>query len=98
MLCQASRNSSPWHNFVTDTDHWKEVNGATLCLNNGGIYNRDEMAPMKTIGAKCIWADTQAATFEGSPSPKFSPGMLLSFVLGQNFNNIIHPTHVTSFY
>ena len=76
MLCQASRNSSPWHNFVTDTDHWKEVNGATLCLNNGGIYNRDEMAPMKTIGAKCIWADTQAATFEGSPSPKFSPGIL----------------------
>ena len=76
MLCQASRTSSPWHNFVTDTDHWKEENGATPCLNNGGIYNRNEMKSLKTNGAKCIWTDAQTGTFLGSPAPKFSPGIL----------------------
>ena len=51
MMCVASRTSSPWHNFVTDTDHWEEESGANLCLNDGGIYNHPKVASIQAIGA-----------------------------------------------
>ena len=42
LLCTASRTSSPWHNFVSDTERWVDGTtygtGSTPCLNNGGIY------------------------------------------------------------
>ena len=70
MMCVASRTSSPWHNFVTDTEHWEEESGANLCLNDGGIYNHPKVASIQEIGAKNIWIDAKTATFEGSPPPK----------------------------
>ena len=74
MACTASRTSSPWHNFVSDTDHWTGENGATLCTSESGIYPKPETAPMVTKGAKKIWIDAKTATLEGSPAPKFSSG------------------------
>ena len=68
MMCIASRTASPWHNFVTDTVHWKEESGASLCLNDGGIYSHALVASIAAIGAKNIWTDAKTATFEGSPT------------------------------
>ena len=68
MACTASRTSSPWHNFVSNTEHWTEINGETLCSHNGGIYNKDEVASIVAKGAQKIWIEAKSATLEGSPS------------------------------
>ena len=69
MMCIASCTASPWHNFVTDTVHWKEQSGANLCLNEAGIYNHAAVASIAATWAKNIWIDAKTATFEGSPTP-----------------------------
>ena len=73
LMCTASRTSSPWHNFVSDTDHWVDGTGATPCLNNGGIYPHASkyafMASMKLNGAKNIFTPTPDAVFSGTPLP-----------------------------
>ena len=53
LMCTESRTSSPWHNFVSDTDHWVDGTGSTPCLNNGGIYPHQNMllAPINIIEA-----------------------------------------------
>ena len=78
MMCTASRTSSPWHNFVSDTAHWVDSTGTTPCINNGGIYtsataNSAFLAAIAN-GAKNIFTDTTDATFLGTPSPKFVSG------------------------
>merc|ERR1712241_612418 len=65
--CTASRASSPWYNFVSDTDHWTESKGATLCQSEGGIAKDPYFAPIISKGAKKIWIDEQNAILMGSP-------------------------------
>ena len=70
LICTASRASSPWHNFVSDTEHWVDGTGSTPCLNNGGIYlysNIAFIASMKLNGAKNIFTPTTDAVFSGTP-------------------------------
>ena len=73
LMCTASRTSSPWHNFVSDTDHWVDGTGATPCLNNGGIYPHASkyafMASMELNGAKNIFTPMPDAVFSGTPLP-----------------------------
>ena len=73
LLCTASRSSSPWHNFVSDTEHWFDGTGLTPCLNNGGIYPHsskfDFMATMVANGAQNIFTSTSVAIFSGTPLP-----------------------------
>ena len=75
-MCTAIRPSSPWHNFVSDTEHWVDGTGATPCLNNGGIYtlvNHEEtypfLAELAANGAQNIFTTTSEATFFGTPLP-----------------------------
>ena len=72
-MCTASHTSSPWHNFVSDTDHWVDGSGATPCVNTGGIFplasGNAFMASMVSNGAKNIFTSTTDAVFKGSPSP-----------------------------
>jgi len=69
LRCTASRSSSPWHNFISDIDHWKVENDATPCE---GVYSgRDEIpfiAALKSFGAKKIWNNKKIATLRGSPA------------------------------
>ena len=73
LMCTASSTSSPWHNFVSDTEHWVDGTGSTPCVNNGGIYPHASgnafMASMVSNGAKNIFTSTSDAVFKGSPSP-----------------------------
>ena len=73
LMCTASSTSSPWHNFVSDTDHWVDGTGSTPCVNTGGIYplasGKPFMASMVSNGAKNIFTSTTDAVFKGSPSP-----------------------------
>ena len=73
LMCTASCTSSPWHNFVSDTEHWVDGTGSTPCLNNGGIYPHASkyafMASMKSIGSKNIFTSTAEAVFSGTPLP-----------------------------
>ena len=73
LLCTASRSSSPWHNFVSDTEHWVDGTGLTPCLNNGGIYPHsskfDFMATTVANGAQNIFTSTSVAIFSGTPLP-----------------------------
>ena len=73
LMCTASSTSSPWHNFVSDTDHWVDGSGATPCVNTGGIFplasQKAFMASMVSNGAKKIFTSTTDAVFKGSPSP-----------------------------
>ena len=76
--CTASRTSSPWHNFVSNTDHWKGDTGGALCENSGGIYSKasdyDFMAPMLANDAKNVFANKKDIILEGSPPPRFISG------------------------
>ena len=76
MACTANRTSSLWHNFVSDTDHWKETDleYATLCQQDKEISDKPEVAPLVTKGAKKVWIDAKTAHLEGSPAPKQSSG------------------------
>ena len=81
LMCTASRTSSPWHNFVSDTDRWVVMNGpgtswstlSTPCLNNGGIYPLTSdyliIATLVSNGAKNIFTTTEIGTFLGTPLP-----------------------------
>ena len=71
LMCTTSCTSSPWHNFVSDTEHWKDGTGSIPCLNNGGMYPSQVpfMASMKLNGAKNIFTPTTDAVFSGTPSP-----------------------------
>ena len=69
LRCTASRSSSPWHNFISDIDHWKIENDTTPC--QGGFSGRDEIpfiAALKSFGAKKIWNNEKIATLRGSPA------------------------------
>ena len=79
-MCTASRASSPWHNFVSDTERWVvDGTGATPCLNDGGIYGLGVLslttnalpflASLVENGAKNIFTTTAEATFSGTPFP-----------------------------
>ena len=71
--CQANDDSSPWHNFVTDQEHWKISDGGTPCTReNGELYIRKEafMQNMKNAGAIQIWSDARDVTLIGAPSQK----------------------------
>ena len=76
-MCTASHTTSPWHNFVSDTEHWVvDGTGATPCLNNGGMYplgynggTYPFLASLIANGAKNIFTTTAEATFLGTPTP-----------------------------
>ena len=66
--CRAGRHSSPWHNFVSDTAHWKDENGAKPCQNDllyGLGYQFIKM--LKTEGARKIWSNRKNVTLIGKP-------------------------------
>ena len=73
LMCTAVVTSSPWHNFVSDTDHWLAgtnwIDGKSPCINNGGIYpvGTAFIATMRMNGALNIFTDTKDATFLGTP-------------------------------
>ena len=72
LICTAIRDSSPWHNFVSNENDWVVNDGETPCINNGGIYgagnNKDFMVKMIENGAKNVFWNTKNVIFEGSPS------------------------------
>ena len=67
--CVASDKTSPWHNFVSAQDHWKDSKGEKPCQNNGGMYSLDfsVTTKLKTLGAKKIWAPRQQVKLIGEP-------------------------------
>jgi hypothetical protein len=73
LMCTSSCTSSPWHNFVSDTEHWVDGTGSIPCLNNGGMYPSASqvafMASMELNGAKNIFTPTTDAVFSGTPCP-----------------------------
>ena len=91
-MCTASRTSSPWHNFVSDTEHWVDGTGSIPCLNNGGMYPSASqvsfMASMELNGAKNIFTPTTDAVFSGTP---FSSKLFVLskdlLVFRKSFNN-----------
>ena len=77
-MCTASRTSSPWNNFLSDTEHWVvDGTGATPCLNPTGMYGLGVVYPttfpflasLIENGAKSIFTTTAEATFLGTPTP-----------------------------
>ena len=38
MLCEASDGQGPWHNFKSDTEHWRAEDNSELCVN--GTYKQ----------------------------------------------------------
>ena len=71
--CTAVDTSSPWHNFVSDTIHWKVSDGSTPCTNSGGMIphaagaNINFIADLLATGAKKIWSNKQEVTLIGGP-------------------------------
>ncbi len=76
-MCTAIRTSSPWHNFVSDTEHWVDGTGATPCFNGAGIFALGDIYPttfpflgsLVAHGARNIFTTTAEATFLGTPTP-----------------------------
>ena len=72
--CTAVDTSSPWHNFVSDTIHWKVSDGSTPCTNNAGMIphaaaaNINFIADLLATGAKKIWSNKKAVTLVGNPT------------------------------
>ena len=73
--CTAVDTSSPWHNFVSDTIHWKVGDGSIPCTNNGGMIphaagaNINFIADLLAAGAKKIWSNTKQVALIGGPEP-----------------------------
>ena len=41
MLCEASDSQGPWHNFKSDTEHWRAEDDSELCINGNSKYYTD---------------------------------------------------------
>ena len=41
MLCEASDSQGPWHNFKSDTEHWRAEDDSELCVNGNSKYYSD---------------------------------------------------------
>ena len=71
LRCTASRASSPWHNFISDKNHWTVENGETLCQNDKLFPVSGAWIPfisaLNSFGAKKIWNNKKIATMRGSP-------------------------------
>ena len=67
--CTASDANSPWHNFKSELEHWKDENGQKPCQNDGGIYSHNNPVSEKfrKNGAKKIWAPRKKVTLTGTP-------------------------------
>ena len=81
-MCTANRTSSPWHNFLSDTEHWVvDGTGATPCVNPTGMYGLGVLslttnaypflASLVENGAESIFTTTAEATFLGTPTPSY---------------------------
>jgi len=73
LRCTASRSSSPWHNFISDTIYWKVENDEIPCQDDGNFpINAGAgipfIAAMNSFGAKKIWNNKKYATLRGSPA------------------------------
>lgn len=73
LRCTASRASSPWHNFVSDVDHWKIEDNASPCQNNLLMFQQSGswepfISSLNSFGAKKIWNEKENATLRGSPA------------------------------
>ena len=70
--CNASPNSSPWHNFVSDETNWNDENGNTPCQNDEIFPQQGAGIPfidfLNQNGAKKIWTTEKIATLIGSPT------------------------------
>ena len=69
--------SSPWHNFVSNTEDWHSEEGRDLCTNSGGMimYNMPVVNNLLDKGAKKIWAgEHKLATLIGQPKPSDGHG------------------------
>ena len=70
--CTASDETSPWHNFKTESEHWRIYNG-----DDGDIPCERNITPwsmrfplfqrLSELGAKKIWAPKKRVTLIGSP-------------------------------
>ena len=80
--CTAGRNTSPWHNFVSDNEHWTVATGATPCQGEekfagyfqpycsntcNAWHNSHFISSLNTAGAKKIWGSTKTVVLTGSP-------------------------------
>ena len=41
MLCEASDGQGPWHNFKSDTEHWRAEDNSELCINGKSECSSD---------------------------------------------------------
>ena len=67
--CTASDETSPWHNFKSDTEHWRVDNGDVPCERNIGPWSMrlPLFQKLNELGAKKIWAPKKEVTLIGSP-------------------------------
>ena len=68
--CIADDASNPWHNFVSDQDHWKVSDGSIPCADPASwLMNRNEpfIVGMYNAGAKSIWANAARVSLIGKP-------------------------------
>ena len=64
--CTASDETSPWHNFKSDAEHWTVENGE-LCQKDFEGWLPPFINNLEQLGAKKIWAAKREVTLIGSP-------------------------------
>ena len=70
--CTASDRQSPWHNFVTDSTHWRDQDNGTPCEDEGGfldlIPSDSFIDHILTNNSKKIWSTGNSeVTLTGTP-------------------------------
>ena len=83
--CNASDVRNPWHNFVSDEDHWKASHGQTVCARSSMPWNIPLTDIVKGLGGKKIWVeDTKTVTLIGTPSTPSSVWLNNEMILSED--------------
>ena len=67
--CTSSDETSPWHNFKSESEHWRIDNGDLPCERNITPWSMrfPLFQRLGELGAKKIWAPKKRVTLIGSP-------------------------------
>ena len=71
LQCQSTDPNSLWHNFKSDTDHWRALDGSELCTNNEGFAAAEDVPFVRSMlasGSKKIWTNNKEVTLIGNPT------------------------------
>ena len=74
--CESRDGQGPWHNFKSDTRHWKSLDNHALCASDGVMVSdrhlgqaHDHFLAYLDAGAVKIWTNQKENTLIGSPLP-----------------------------